>query len=545
MIIKYLSLILTATSNILIMKKFYTISFFLLFMVSAFGQNDFLNGLKNKNLSSSKTVLVFYKPDCPYCIQMETLITNDVWFQKKIIENYNIQLIDISINEGKQIAQKYNITGVPSLLKLNSNSIEIETLKGFGSISRASKFLNIEYSKLINAKNTLFTCGNGIIENGEQCDDANTSNSDACTNTCLFAQCGDGYIQAGVEQCDDANTSNSDACTNTCRSALCGDGFIQNGVEQCDDANTSNGDGCSANCLFEGLAICGNGIIENGEQCDDANTLNSDACTNTCLFAQCGDGFIQAGVEQCDDANTSNSDACTNTCLFAQCGDGFIQAGVEQCDDANTLNSDACTNICRSAQCGDGFIQAGVEQCDDANTTSGDGCSANCLFEGLAICGNGIIENGEQCDDNNLINGDGCDSNCTITSCGNGIVTGTEQCDDSNTSNGDGCESDCTLTLGVNLNEEAFFNKLIISPNPFNNQINVSLNLKEISELEITLFDILGHQILSAKKNQTNPNFKDTSINLNTNLNSGNYFIEIKISNSNGTFIKTKKIIKQ
>lgn len=59
-------------------------------------------------------------------------------------------------------------------------------------------------------------CGNGRVESGEQCDDANRSNNDACTNRCKRARCGDGFVQPG-EQCDDANTIDQDHCSNACR----------------------------------------------------------------------------------------------------------------------------------------------------------------------------------------------------------------------------------------------------------------------------------------------------------------------------------------
>jgi cysteine-rich repeat protein len=35
-------------------------------------------------------------------------------------------------------------------------------------------------------------CGNGVVETGEQCDDGNTVNTDACSNTCVSATCSDG-----------------------------------------------------------------------------------------------------------------------------------------------------------------------------------------------------------------------------------------------------------------------------------------------------------------------------------------------------------------
>lgn len=59
-------------------------------------------------------------------------------------------------------------------------------------------------------------CGNGVLEIGEQCDDGNTDNTDACLNTCVNASCGDGFVQSGVEECDDGNLIDGDGCSSTC-----------------------------------------------------------------------------------------------------------------------------------------------------------------------------------------------------------------------------------------------------------------------------------------------------------------------------------------
>jgi cysteine-rich repeat protein len=94
-------------------------------------------------------------------------------------------------------------------------------------------------------------CGNGTTDPGEQCDDGNEENTDACTNDCLLPVCGDGFVRAGVEQCDDGNTLNGDCCTSTCTlpAAVCGNGCVQAG-ETCDDGNTLNGDSCPSNCVI-------------------------------------------------------------------------------------------------------------------------------------------------------------------------------------------------------------------------------------------------------------------------------------------------------
>jgi cysteine-rich repeat protein len=66
----------------------------------------------------------------------------------------------------------------------------------------------------------------------------------------------------------------------------CGNGVVETG-EQCDDGNTTSGDGCSATCQLEGCdtchaPVCGNGIVETGELCDDGNTTAGDGCSPTC-----------------------------------------------------------------------------------------------------------------------------------------------------------------------------------------------------------------------------------------------------------------------
>jgi cysteine-rich repeat protein len=201
--------------------------------------------------------------------------------------------------------------------------------------------------------------------------------------------CGDGTIDAG-EECDDANADDTDMCVAGCKTAVCGDGFVHQGVEACDDGNADDTDGCSNACA---LPTCGDGTVQAGEACDDGNADNTDGCTTACMLPACGDGFVQAG-EVCDDGNADNTDTCTNACAAPACGDGFLQAG-EECDDGNADDTDACVSGCVAAKCGDGFVQAGTEVCDDGNQANADGCSNSCQIN---FCGNGVKDVGEECD---------------------------------------------------------------------------------------------------------------------------------------------------
>lgn len=84
----------------------------------------------------------------------------------------------------------------------------------------------------------------------------NAIDTDACTNACRLAVCGDGIVRTGVEVCDDGiNNGSYEGCAPGC-SALgprCGDGILQAGEgELCDDGNATPGDGCQ-NCVTEDL----------------------------------------------------------------------------------------------------------------------------------------------------------------------------------------------------------------------------------------------------------------------------------------------------
>lgn len=83
--------------------------------------------------------------------------------------------------------------------------------------------------------------------------DASTTDADA-TGTDIGADtfpssCGNGVIE-GFEECDDGSAnsdSTPDACREDCRAPWCGDEVVDSG-EECDDGNGLSGDGCPALC---------------------------------------------------------------------------------------------------------------------------------------------------------------------------------------------------------------------------------------------------------------------------------------------------------
>jgi len=255
-------------------------------------------------------------------------------------------------------------------------------------------------------------CGDGSVQagNGEACDDGanNGAPSSACDANC-HKKCGNGVVDQG-EQCDS------------------GTGATGNGTA------TSN---CDSACQFK----CGDGKLDAGEQCDDGKNDGSyGTCNPNCTFApRCGDGVVQSPPEGCDNGAANATPAygpnsCTADCLPGGfCGDGIVN-GPEKCDDGtNSGLPGSCTKDCSAyvptTQCGDGIVQP-PEKCDfgkAVNGTPASTCDASCRLK----CGNGVVDTGEQCD-NGVNNGSygTCTSTCQLAGyCGDGIKNGPEQCD--------------------------------------------------------------------------------------------------------------------
>lgn len=68
---------------------------------------------------------------------------------------------------------------------------------------------------------------------------------------CVSSSCGDGFVDALTgEQCEPPGTASCDAACHTVVAAVCGNGTIED-KEECDDGNKANLDGCDAACKYE------------------------------------------------------------------------------------------------------------------------------------------------------------------------------------------------------------------------------------------------------------------------------------------------------
>ncbi|CAD8130867.1 unnamed protein product [Paramecium sonneborni] len=276
-------------------------------------------------------------------------------------------------------------------------------------------------------------CGNGIIENLEQCDDQNLINDDSCNNQCEqtcdvnCTQC----IEGICYECKEGWRLGLFFCE-----SICGDQILV-GNEECDDCNQNSYDGCFQ-CKFQCTQyceICLNGICQSCQINYELDLLN-----NKCKSIQ----PVLAIYEQpnCKLLNNNQYILCQFGCLDLITSTLIIDYNMNKC----SKNCKLCLlsqclecefgyygNKCMP-KCGDGIIVQ-EEECDDGNQYEVDTC-LNCkyqcplycklcaygvcthCFEGFyldivsiscnPICGDTILSGNEACDDGNELTYDGC-----------------------------------------------------------------------------------------------------------------------------------------
>ncbi len=306
------------------------------------------------------------------------------------------------------------------------------------------------------------TCGDGVLQSNEGCDDGNRTNGDGCSSACqpegTNPVCGNSMVEAG-ETCDDGNTTPGDGCSATCQTEgttpVCGNGVVEAG-EQCDDNNTTSGDGCSSTCQNEGTTpVCGNGIVEAGEQCDDNNTTSGDGCSSTCQNEMTGFTCQQA----CDKLRSCTEMECPGTVDVAdcvtQCTPDPVAFQVDLIDmlTCTEINMQICpppaqeTNAGAAcmvdADCIAGTLQPFCVQPIDMNGMATGWVDGYCFAVGCTA--------DVQCGANKLcvqINSNGtraCLQGCTPSNNGAGVCRSGYQCPDLSGGNGIGaCVPACT-----------------------------------------------------------------------------------------------------
>ncbi len=232
------------------------------------------------------------------------------------------------------------------------------------------------------------TCGDGALDELEECDDGNEVETDGCRSDCTYTCTYD-------SDCDDLNLCDGAEICNISDHTCINGPPVEDGT-RCGEAMACVG----GNCTVSG---CGDGVLQEGEECDDGdNDDEKDGCTTRCTFSCVSGDETRDCLDECNP--NSVCDEQTHACTGGEAlPDGIVcNLGQGYCLDG----------VCVDSVCGNGE-QEPNERCDlaDQNGVANSGCSAACT---QAVCGDGLIEGKEQCDDGNAENADGCDAGCRI-----------------------------------------------------------------------------------------------------------------------------------
>ena len=219
-------------------------------------------------------------------------------------------------------------------------------------------------------------CGDGTVDDGEQCDDGNSIAFDGCEPvSCTFTCEADG-------ECDDGRECNGpESCS---ADHVCAAGTPPAAGSACTMAAGGGGVCRGADCVTSG---CGNGVPDSGEDCDDGNDVEGDGCDNDCSFSctedsQCTDGDICNGGETCD---TTTSHACLAGTDGLDCVDGD-DCTMDLCDPV-----DGCSNPLIDED-GDGHAPDSLgscgDDCDDGDVTTYSGAPELCEPPGMTAVDN-------------------------------------------------------------------------------------------------------------------------------------------------------------
>jgi cysteine-rich repeat protein len=288
-------------------------------------------------------------------------------------------------------------------------------------------------------------CGNGTLDPGEECDDGDTNDLNACSNHCHITDgCGDGNLDPG-EQCDDDNVVGGDGCSATCTLEMACPGFETPLILLSNPATAITDDN-----LFKNFPIpvtTAGGVVRAMvflQNITHANTAHLDIQLQSPL------GTVR---------NLTDDNGTGANYLLTRLED---VAAVSVITGANPFGGTYRPESSLSSAAGVDFLAQNalgtwnLQVRDDTAGTAGvlNGWALGLCLNTVAFCGNGVIDSGEECDGNSP--GVVCGGTCQILDgCGDGNLDAGEECDDNNLVSGDGCSSTCQLDISCGVGEVA------------------------------------------------------------------------------------------
>ncbi len=263
------------------------------------------------------------------------------------------------------------------------------------------------------------SCGDGVVQAGEACDDRGASS--VCNADCTFSSCGDGKLdEVSGETCDDGDrlASCGATCTPvTCRAGCTCEWYFGRRYMLCPDKIVYTA--AQKACVAAGMRLVRltsgqeNSFLRLRSQQDGYPKFHIGATDS----AQEGKWVWDDGTQFWNGGPTGA--AVGGKYAFWASGEPNNQNGDENCAEIQSIqgwNDSVCDFeskpfICKQyrdprAKCGDGVVDPG-EACDTGKATPS--CDADCS---PVVCGDGVVNAaaGEACDDGG--SGQYCTNDC-------------------------------------------------------------------------------------------------------------------------------------
>jgi cysteine-rich repeat protein len=254
------------------------------------------------------------------------------------------------------------------------------------------------------------TCGDGVVDAGEECDDADLAAGDGCEMDCTFT------CHAG-EECDDANPCTADACEAGGDGRVCTSTPLEG---PCDDGDPcTEGDSCVDGVCVPGEAVCeceddaDCAVHDDGDLCNGVMACQGGVCRldpetivtcdtpppGSCRSVRCDPDTGLCASSPLSDVSCDDGDPCSgpDVCIDGTC----VGTGEVDCDDANPCTDEHC-----DAESGCVIVPRPGRGCDD-----GDACTVDdrCGEEGE--CAGGAerdCSDGDPCTDDHCDADTGC-----------------------------------------------------------------------------------------------------------------------------------------
>ena len=283
------------------------------------------------------------------------------------------------------------------------------------------------------------TCGNGVINFGEQCEFPNTVNNNYCPQ--FNHQCSNKLYGSrdSYGNCNSACGCSYDSFSYSCSVGNCGaecdsthvcsvtdcdykDGCVGNNYYDYSDVANS----CSASCdcshnscsstpfqiIYNDARCvpqptCGNGVINFGEQCEFPNTVNNNYCLQSnhqCLGKLYGS---RDSYGNCNSACGCSYDSFSYSCIVGNCGaecDSGHPCAATECDYldscvgrdyydySDVANSCIGGCTCTNSACGAPVVIRNDSRCGECSVNSDcsnldyDFCSESSVFHSSGVC---------------------------------------------------------------------------------------------------------------------------------------------------------------